>query len=636
MEAAFLKVLNMSLTGSYVILAILVMRLLLRRAPRKYSYALWSAAGFRLVCPLSFSGVFSLFSLELFSAPAVGSGAATTITYIPSDIGLEAVPKVDVGLAAISDAVNSTLPAAAPEGSVNPIQVWIFAGTAVWCIGIAVLAAWALVSYLRIKVRLRKATLQDVGVYACEGVRSPFILGVFSPKIYLPYGLDPGMMDCVLAHERCHIRKKDPIVKLLGYGILVLHWFNPLCWLAYYLMCRDMEMRCDEFVLENRNVARADYSMSLLSIASDLRFPSPSPLAFSETGVKTRIQNILKWKPSKPWVRVLAAVLCVLCLIGCGVNPTVETGGASDDLEITVGKSYVTEKLLFMSGLSSSARSDDNNCRYWIDDEVFVQYDRSTGKTIKTVSFTRDWEAFPFEDEAWKQMFDWGVTYASVDVDFLSDREDTRFRYVDAHNFLLRLEDTLYLCSHYQHTNGEAYVWDLYALTREDGGNAFQVDEPVVEFARDCLRELSAQLSDNGVTVSGGEILRMAQVPTGTAGELLNITLYAFDYRLSVETPESEIIDEGLTQTVTAFRPADISRDYPQRLKYEEGCLVPAQQTYLLLAESTEDHTWQPMWVVTEDEIRSRFGTAAMDEKYGDMYTAAAMELYGEYMEIYG
>ena len=315
METLFLRVLNMSLTGSYVILAVLVMRFLLKWAPKKYSYTLWLVAAFRLGCPVSIRSVFSIFAFLQERSAEAASSVGSTITYIPSDIGFAAVPEVSTGIPILSDAVNRILPAATPMASVNPIQVWIFLGTVIWCVGIAMMLGWAVVSMLLLRKRVEKATLREKGIFECENVKSPFILGIFAPKIYIPHNLEPEQLRYILAHERCHIRKGDHITKFVAYCILALHWFNPLCWLAYYLMGKDMEMRCDEHVLSRSGTLSWEYSYSVLSIATNRRFRPAGPLAFGESSVKTRIKNILQWKKPRFWVSIFAIVLCIGCFV---------------------------------------------------------------------------------------------------------------------------------------------------------------------------------------------------------------------------------------------------------------------------------------------------------------------------------
>ena len=313
MEPLFLTVLNMSVVASYVIAAVLLLRLLLKKAPRRYSYALWSAAAFRLCCPVSFSAGFSLFGLlDLTQRDAA-------LEFVPENLAYMQQPEIHTGVDAVNAALKASLPAAAPAASVNPMQIWIFVGACVWLAGIAAMALYGIVSYLRLRRRLRTAVRLEDNVFASEAVRSPFVLGVLRPKIYLPYGLEDENRALVLTHEKYHLRHGDMLVRLFAFCLLALHWFNPLVWVAFFCMSRDMELRCDEKVLENGD-AKA-YSLCLLSVAAGRRFPAPGPLAFGETDVKGRIRHALKWKRPRRWAAAAAAVLCFVSLLACSANP---------------------------------------------------------------------------------------------------------------------------------------------------------------------------------------------------------------------------------------------------------------------------------------------------------------------------
>ena len=348
MEQVFVTVLNMSGTGAIVICAILLLRLALRRAPKKYSLWLWAAAGFRLLCPVSFRSVFSLFSLapaHSLAVEPVSSAAAApvgSIAYVPADIGYMAQPKLNLPLPQLSEAFNQVLPAADPVSSINPMQVWLFAGSLVWLLGFAVLLVWGLVSYLRLARRLRTAVRLEGEVFQTEAVGVPFLLGFFRPRIYIPYGLEGERLDSVLAHERFHLRRRDHLVKLLAFALLCVHWFNPLVWLAFCLMGRDMEMRCDEAVLGREAVRKQTYSETLLSFALGGRFPSPGPLAFGETGVKARIRNALRWKRPRRWVTVLAGVLVIAGVAACAANPAEPAEPPAEGTEATVSPAEKT------------------------------------------------------------------------------------------------------------------------------------------------------------------------------------------------------------------------------------------------------------------------------------------------------
>ncbi len=333
MREVFLSVLNMSVTGCYVIIAVLLGRLLLKKAPKKYSYLLWSAAGFRLACPISFASVLSVFNTGLFNMTKAQSAGETVLQYIPPDIGRMAEPSLTVGISAANTVISERLPVYPGVSSVNPLNTWLLAGTIIWLIGLAALVAYSLLSYLRLRKRVSTAVRLTGNVFEADTIRSPFVLGVVKPRIYIPFGLSEREKSYILRHEACHIDRKDPVVKLAAFLILCLHWFNPLVWLAFMLMARDMEMSCDEKVLsETGGDIRSDYSTSLLSFAVGRRFPGASPLAFGESLVRGRIKNILRFKKPRVGMTALAALLCIAVIVSCAANPKgnrEETGSMS-------------------------------------------------------------------------------------------------------------------------------------------------------------------------------------------------------------------------------------------------------------------------------------------------------------------
>ena len=308
MEDMFISVLNMSLTASYVIAVIMLARLFLKKAPKIVSYALWAVVGFRLVFPFSFESVFSLIPFK--SAP------------IPAEIAMQPIPRVDSGINFVDNAVSQVLPAATPTVSVNPLQIWLTVGAYLWLTGIAVMLIYSVVSIVLLKRRLRGATLVQDNIYEADNLKTPFVLGLFRPKIYIPAGLTEEKKCYIILHERTHIRRHDHVVKFLAYFILSLHWFNPFAWAAFLLMGTDMEMSCDERVLkEIGGETKKAYSMSLLSLAAERRIIGGSPLAFGEGNVKGRIKNVLNYKKPVFWI-VAATVVAVAAVgIGLAVNP---------------------------------------------------------------------------------------------------------------------------------------------------------------------------------------------------------------------------------------------------------------------------------------------------------------------------
>jgi len=307
MENIFLSVLNMSLTASFIIVVIMLVRLPLKKAPKIISYALWAVAGFRLVFPFTLESVFSL--LPFKAAP------------IPRDIAMQAVPRIDSGITIIDNVVSASLPAAVPYASVNPLQIWTFIGSCVWLFGIVAMLIYSFVSIVWLKRRLRDAALIEGNLYEAYNLKTPFVIGLFKPKIYIPAGLNDEERRYIILHEQTHIRRHDHAVKLFAYFVLCLHWFNPLAWVAFILMGADMEMSCDERVIkELGGDIKSAYSLSLVRVAAGRKILNGSPLAFGEGGMKERIKNVLNFrKPSRVIITLAVALVAVLS-VGFAVN----------------------------------------------------------------------------------------------------------------------------------------------------------------------------------------------------------------------------------------------------------------------------------------------------------------------------
>ena len=306
----FQQVVSMSLTASLVILAICGARLLLRQAPKKFSYWLWAGAAFRLVCPFSFPAAFSLLALAPAAQTVAETGPLTEVSYLPGAGLPEAAPGVG--------AADAVLPQAAGAG--QALGLWEVLGL-VWLLGAVALVVGALAAYLRVKGQVTTAVKFAHNVYECGAFRSPFVLGFFRPKIYIPFGLEPRQREHVLCHESAHIQRRDYLIKPLGFLLLAIHWFNPLVWLAFTLAGRDMEASCDEAVLRRTaGDIRAEYAQSILRLAAGR--PSPAtPLAFGAGDAKDRIRTVLCWKKPARWMTALGAAAAALVIGALAVNP---------------------------------------------------------------------------------------------------------------------------------------------------------------------------------------------------------------------------------------------------------------------------------------------------------------------------
>ena len=319
LDRIFMEILDMSLQASAVILAVILIRLLLKSAPKIFSYALWSVVLLRLLCPISIEAPISL-------VPHMESVSAD---YTLQD---QPISFFDAGMAAyeaVGDALNGGL--GVQHIHTNEIgesglpktvtaswgEVWILFGQYVWLIGIAGLLLYSAATYLKLRKRLIGAAHLGENIYLADHIDSPFVLGVLRPKIYLPSALGEAERGYIIAHEQQHIQRLDHIVKLIAYVALALHWFNPLVWVSYYLFCKDMEMSCDESVIRKLGGdIRADYSASLLNLATGRRILAVTPLAFGEGDPKSRIKNLAKWKKPLPWVIAVSVLIC-LTAAGC-------------------------------------------------------------------------------------------------------------------------------------------------------------------------------------------------------------------------------------------------------------------------------------------------------------------------------
>lgn len=328
MHRLFPIVCNMSLTASVVILAVLAVRLLLRRAPKVFSYALWAVVLFRLLCPVSVTSAVSL--LGALGAPAQERSAVTSVVeYVPADIVRNMAPAVtplpqepfpaEPGENIVSTAPSVTQPDAAP---ISPLSGPVAVLTLTWLTGMALLLLYSVVSLLRLRRRLVGAVRLEDNIYLADYIPSPFVMGLFRPKIYLPSTLTETERGYILRHEQYHLRRRDHVVKLLSFLALCVHWFNPLVWAAFILAGKDMEMSCDEAVVKELGEdIRADYSASLLSLATGRRIVAGMPLAFGEGDTGGRIRNLLNWKRPQPWIIAVCAVVCVGLIALCAANP---------------------------------------------------------------------------------------------------------------------------------------------------------------------------------------------------------------------------------------------------------------------------------------------------------------------------
>lgn len=318
MAAVFLKLLNLSISASWLVLAVLVLRLVSKRSPKWVNVLLWGIVALRLVLPFSIESALSLIP------------SAETVS--PAAVQFDPAPTITSGVSVIDNAVNPSLSehfAAVPTASVNPLYVWAYLAGWVWLIGLGAMLLYALVSYLRLRRRVSVSLPVQDHIYLCDAISSPFILGVVKPHIYLPSGLDEVQRQNVLAHEQAHLARRDHWWKPLGFALLAVYWFNPVLWLAYTLLCRDIELACDERVIRTMDESAVKtYSTVLLACSMPRKAVITCPLAFGEVGVKERVRNALHYKKPAFWVVAASVTVCVVVAVCFLTDPPTDTDAA--------------------------------------------------------------------------------------------------------------------------------------------------------------------------------------------------------------------------------------------------------------------------------------------------------------------
>ena len=354
MEAVFLKLLNMSISAGFLILAVILVRVVLKRAPKWIRCVLWGLVAVRLICP---------FSLE--SALSLIPSAET----IPQEILYAREPVIHTGMSFVNTAVNPVISESLAPGvgdSVNPVQVLTFVASVVWLLGMAVMAVYALISYLRLRRKVAVSIAAAEEIYICDYIDTPFILGLVRPRIYLPSTLEKEQIPYVIAHERAHLKRRDHFWKPLGYVLLTVYWFHPLVWVAYVLLCRDIEFACDEKVIRELGEAeKKSYSDALLECSVPRKMIVACPLAFGEVGVKERVKTVLNYKRPAFWIMIVSVVACFAIAVCFLTNP-------KDDVTEPFGKIYRLEETTYVYGkqLISSVAYPIDYARYLLTEEL--------------------------------------------------------------------------------------------------------------------------------------------------------------------------------------------------------------------------------------------------------------------------
>ena len=345
MTDIFLKAVNMSISAGWLVLVVLGLRLVLKSSPKWIHVLLWGIVAIRLICPFSIESALSLIPSSETISP---------------EIMMDWTPEINTGVELLDQVVNPVITesfAPEPMASANPLQIWIPVAANIWLLGVLVMLAYTVVSYISLRWKLRTAVILEENIFQSEAVSSPFVLGLLQPRIYLPYAIEGQNLYHVVAHERSHICRKDHWWKCFGFLLLSVYWFHPLMWIAYLFLCRDIEFACDEKVIANlANSHRAEYTEALVACSVKHLRVAACPLAFGEVGVKERVRSILNYRKPAFWVIVTALVMCVVVAVCFLTDPVKKTGSvsymtvyhtvAADTDEIV----FLTEKSYFADG----------------------------------------------------------------------------------------------------------------------------------------------------------------------------------------------------------------------------------------------------------------------------------------------
>ena len=421
MNELFLKIINMSISASWLVLAVLILRFVLKKAPKWINVLLWGIVAIRLICPFSFESTLSLIP------------SAETI---PLNIGMDTTPTINSGISAINNAVNpiisqSNTPMAG--ASVNLLQITIGIYEYIWIFGMIALALYTAISYWRLCRKVDTAVRYKDNIFQSENVSFPFVLGIIKPRIYLPFKMNGQYLEHVVAHEQAHICRKDHWWKPLGFLLLMIHWFNPLMWLAYVLLCRDIELACDEKVIkELGNEQRGDYTQALVACSINRRMIAACPLAFGEVSVKERVKSVMNYKKPAFWVIIISVIVCVGVAVCFLTNPKQD----SYTLRIVVPAGS-QEKFVYTDEEVSTIR---NSIKIWSGDglgdtEVILSPVNKTTETGYTATYLT--HGMPVEFDAEKN------TWFKIGVNMQNPTNEDIIVYVEVENVEVRIVDEI-------------------------------------------------------------------------------------------------------------------------------------------------------------------------------------------------
>lgn len=497
MSAVFLKLVNLSIAASWLILAVILLRFLLKKAPKWISCMFWGLAAVRLMLPFSLESALSLLPRrEVISLPKAAVDS----------------PGINLGGSAMEEASHPAAAqslALAPDTGAKPLQLVFLILAAVWFAGMIALLAYALISYLKLKRSMGASVSLRDNIRACDEVKSPFILGILKPVVYVPSSMTGQALNYVITHETAHIKRCDHWWKPLGYLLLTIYWFNPLCWLAYLLLCRDIEMACDEKVIRNMNKEnKAAYSQALLDCSFPRRAIAACPLAFGEVSVKERVKSVLNYKKPAFWIIVVALIAGAAAAI-CFLTDPVDTNdkiAPPQRTEDGVNTAYRVSSVIYSAAPFDFVVNELNEPQYYIADGKLMwniseneKKELSFWTEIGTLNdFELDADNFDklfLYDEMWytedkaEQLREKAVHAKRAEAEWNGEKQ---FFYI------IRYKEELLLCRGFYIDDGTPFIRWVQCLTSVD---AQEESQPELQFVEHYTEnDDGTYTAENGIT----------------------------------------------------------------------------------------------------------------------------------------
>lgn len=478
----FLELVNLSITAGWIVLAVILIRLIFKKAPKWLNCVLWGIVALRLIFPFSLESVFSLIP----SAQTIDP----TLPYLNEF-------EINSGIEPLDNAVNTHYADFVPVAE-RTVDVTIILAC-VWLLGVGIMLIYAFASWARLKINLKTATKKEGNIYQSEFVQSPFVLGIIRPKIYIPYKTNESDLPLVIAHEKAHIKRLDHLIKPLGFILLSIYWFNPLLWVAYILLCRDIEAACDEKVIKQlTDEQRKDYSMALLNASISRKSIAACPLAFGETGVKERIKGVMNYKKPAFWVIIAAVAVCIIAAVCFLTNPT-----ETERTDYSPNISNELDRLISVNVI-------EHNQGYYLDGLVSCEAhkvlatettseDDENGIAI-TVYLVSSYNEYSVEDG---QLVEKGGNMTPLALSFVVDGEDSYALY-----------------DYWEPGMGSSYIKDLQA--KFPAGVDYDTQSYVKELEAECIRQAMDYfgLSESDITEQSTKELTTVMLEAKTDYEL--------------------------------------------------------------------------------------------------------------------